>query len=38
MKTEYIKAKDLDKKWYLIDADSQTLGSAFNKSFSFIKR
>ena len=26
MKTEYIKAKDINKKWYLIDADNQILG------------
>ena len=26
MKTTYIKAKELDKRWYLVDAKDQTLG------------
>jgi len=26
MKTGYIKAKDIDKKWFLVDAENQTLG------------
>ena len=31
MKTEYIKAKDINKKWYLIDADNQILGRLSSK-------
>ena len=31
MKTEYIKEKELDKKWYLIDADNKTLGRLSSK-------
>ena len=31
MKTEYIKAKDLDKKWYLIDANGLVLGRLASK-------
>ncbi|MBI65632.1 MAG: 50S ribosomal protein L13 [Candidatus Marinimicrobia bacterium] len=31
MKTEYIKAKDINKKWYLIDADNQILGRFSSK-------
>ena len=37
MKTEYIKAKDLDKKWYLIDADSQTLGRLSTKASHLLR-
>ena len=37
MKTEYIKAKDLEKKWYLIDADSQTLGRLSTKASHLLR-
>ena len=37
MKTEYIKAKDLDKKWYLIDADSKTLGRLSTKASHLLR-
>ena len=31
MKTEYIKAKNIIKEWYLIDADNQILGRLSSK-------
>ncbi len=31
MKTEYIKAKDINKRWYLIDADKQIIGRLSSK-------
>mgnify|MGYP001385664671 CR=1 FL=1 len=31
MKTGYIKAKDIDKKWFLVDAENQTLGRLSSK-------
>ena len=37
MKTEYIKAKDLDKRWYLIDADSKTLGRLSTKASHLLR-
>ena len=31
MKTEYIKAKEIDKKWFLVDAENKTLGRLSSK-------
>ena len=31
MKTEYIKEKDIDKQWYLVDAENRTLGRLSSK-------
>ena len=31
MKTEYIKQKELNKRWFLIDADNKTLGRLSTK-------
>ena len=37
MKTEYIKEKDLDKQWYLIDAENQTLGRLSTKVSTILR-
>tara|TARA_B100000029_G_scaffold514814_1_gene619096 strand:- start:500 stop:928 length:429 start_codon:yes stop_codon:yes gene_type:complete len=31
MKTDYIKAKEVDKKWFLVDAENKTLGRLSSK-------
>ena len=37
MKTEYIKEKELDKQWYLIDAENQTLGRLSTKVSTILR-
>ena len=31
MKTDYIKANEVDKKWFLVDAENKTLGRLSSK-------
>ena len=31
MKTDYIKASEVDKKWFLVDAENKTLGRLSSK-------